>query len=101
MAKAIPTNMKNQYYTKQEDGSFHPVTLTTETLAEILADTVRFSVQAAVADKVAAIIESMDLASEAQKAIDSVDMDDIASEAVRDEIENRIGSMDIDVSVSL
>lgn len=100
MAKAIPT-MTTNYYTKQEDGTFHLVTFTTETLANILTDAVRMQLQAAVADKITAIIESMDLASEAQRAIDSVDMDDIASEAVRDEIENRINSMDIDVSVSL
>lgn len=93
--------MKNKYYTQQEDGSFHPVTFTTEMLSEIVADIAKAQLHGAIADKVSAIIDSMDLATEAQKAIDSVDMDDIASEAVRDEIENRIGSMDIDVSVSL
>jgi len=93
--------MKNQYYTKQEDGSFHPITFTTEMLSEIVADIAKAQLHSAITDKVAAMIDSMDLASEAQKAIDNVDMDDIASEAIRDEIENRINSMDIDVSVSL
>lgn len=89
-------------YTQTEDGTFHPITTTSmETLGDILADAIRHQLKEAVADKIAAIIDTMDLASEAAKAIDSVDMDDIASEAVRDEIENRIGSMDIDVSVSL
>jgi len=90
-----------KYYTQQEDGSFHPITFTTELLSEIVADIAKAQLHGAIADKIGAIIESMDLASEAQRAIDGVDMDDIASDAVRDEIENRIGSMDIDVSVSL
>ena len=90
-----------KYYTQQEDGSFHPVTFTTELLSEIVADIAKAQLHGAIADKIGAIIESMDLASEAQRAIDGVDMDDIASDAVRDEIESRINSMDIDVSVSL
>ena len=93
--------MKTQYYTKTEEGSYLPTTITQNDIADLLTDAFRHQLQSAIADKVAAIIDSMDLATEAAKAIDSVDMDDIASEAVRDEIENRINSMDIDVSVSL
>jgi hypothetical protein len=33
--------------------------------------------------------------------VDSVDIDDIASEAVRDEVNNRMETMDIDVTVNL
>jgi hypothetical protein len=101
MAQAIPTQMK-KLYTQTEDGSFHPLTTTSmETLGEILTDAIRHQLQSAISDKIATIIDSMDLASEAQRAIDSVDMDDIASDAVRDEIQSRIESMDIDVSVSI
>ena len=94
-------HMNKTYYTKTEDGSFHPITITQNDIADMLTEAFRHQLQSTIADKVASVIESLDLASEAQRAIDSVDMDDIASEAVRDEIENRINSMDIDVSVSL
>lgn len=93
--------MKTQYYTKTEEGSFLPTTITQNDIADMLTEAFRHQLQSTIADKVASVIESLDLASEAQKAIDNVDMDDIASEAIRDEIENRINSMDIDVSVSL
>lgn len=93
--------MNKTYYTKAEDGSFHPITLTQTNISEILVEAFRDQLRSVIADNIAKAIEDLDLASEAQRAIDSVDMDDIASEAVRDEIENRINSMDIDVSVSL
>lgn len=90
-----------KYYTQTEDGNFHPITITQNDIADMLTEAFRHQLQSAIADKVASVIDTMDLASEAQRAIDGVDMDDIASEAVRDEIENRINSMDIEVNVSL
>jgi len=93
--------MKTQYYTKQEDGSFHPVTLTQTNISEILVEAFRDQLRSVIADNIAKAIEDLDLASEAQSAIEDVDTNEIAQDAIREEIENRIGSMDIDVSVSL
>lgn len=93
--------MKNQYYTKQEDGSFHPVTLTTETLAEILCDIAKAQLQAALTDKIDSLIDGIDLSGKVEDAISNVDCDDLAHDAVRDEIERRVENLDISVDVSI
>ena len=93
--------MENLYFTKQEDGSFHPVTFNQSNLADIIADVITHEFKSALADKVRGLIDGVDLSTRIDDALDSVDLDDIASEAVRDEVNARVENMDIDVTVSL
>ncbi len=91
----------NKYFTQQEDGSFRPVTFNQSNLADIVADVIGHEFKSALADKVSHLIADIDLSGRVRDAVDSVDIDDIASEAVRDEVNNRMETMDIDVTVNL
>jgi hypothetical protein len=93
--------MSKSYFTKQEDGSFHPVTFNQSNLADIIADVIGHEFKSALADKVAHLIADIDLSGRVRDAVDGVDIDDIATEAVRDEVTARIENMDISVDVSL
>jgi hypothetical protein len=91
----------NKYFTQQEDGSFRPVTFNQSNLADIVADVIGHEFKSALADKVRGLIDAVDLSTRIDDALDGIDLDDIASEAVRDEINTRIENMDISVDVSL
>ena len=91
----------DKYFTQQEDGSFRPVTFNQSNLADIVADVISNEFKSALADKVRGLIDSVDLGNRIESAIDGVDLDDIAEEAVRDEINTRIENMDLSVDVSL
>lgn len=91
----------NKYYTQQADGSFHPVSFNQSNLADIIADVVSHEFKSALADKVRGLIDAVDLSGKVDEALDSVDIDDIASEAVHDEVNARVENMDISVDVSL
>jgi hypothetical protein len=93
--------MNKSYFTKQEDGSFHPVTFNQSNLADIIADVIGHEFKSALADKVSNLIADIDLSGRVRDAVDGVDIDDIATEAVRDEVTARVENMDIDVSVNL
>jgi hypothetical protein len=95
--------MNQSYFTKQEDGSFHPVTFNQSNLADIIADVIAHEFKSALADKVRGLIDGavVGLGTRIDDALDGVDLDDIASEAVRDEVSARVENMDIDVTVSL
>jgi hypothetical protein len=93
--------MNKTYYSKAEDGSFHPITFNQSNLADIIADVITHEFKSALADKVRGLIDSVDLGNRIESAIDGVDLDDIAEEAVRDEINTRIENMDISVDVSI
>ena len=106
--------MDTPYYTKSEDGTFRPVTLTTTTLGEMIAQYATGHIKLIVANQLESIIsaafssmdiegkareivENLDLHSEIDQAIDDVDVQDM----VREEIQGRIESMDISVDVSI
>ncbi len=91
----------NTYFTQQEDGSFRPVTFNQSNLADIIADVVTHEFKSALADKVAHLIADIDLTERVRNAVDEVDIDDIASDAVRDEVNARVENLDISVDVSL
>jgi hypothetical protein len=93
--------MNKSYFTKQEDGSFHPVTFNQSNLADIIADVITHEFKSALADKVRGLIDAVDLSTRIDDALDSMDFDDIAIEAVRDEVNARVENMDISVDVSL
>jgi hypothetical protein len=95
--------MNKSYFTQQEDGSFRPVTFNQSNLADIIADVIAHEFKSALADKVRGLIDGavVGLGNRIDDALDGVDLDDIASEAVRDEITHRVENMDIDVTVSL
>lgn len=96
--------MNKSYFTQQEDGSFHPVTFNQSNLADIIADVITHEFKSALADKVRGLLDDRinhHLGSRIDDAIDSVDLDDIAEEAVRDEINTRVENLDISVDVSL
>ena len=91
----------NTYFTQQGDGSFHPITFNQSNLADIVADVIAHEFKSALADKVRGLIDGIDLGNRIESALESVDIDDIAEEAVRDEINNRVENLDISVDVSL
>ncbi len=91
----------NKYFTQQEDGSFRPITFNQSNLADIIADVVTHEFKSALADKVAHLIADIDLTERVRNAVDEVDIDDIASDAVRDEVNARVENLDISVDVSL
>jgi hypothetical protein len=93
--------MENLYFTKQEDGSFRPVTFNQSNLADIIADVIAHEFKSALADKVRGLIENVEIGSRIDDAFDDIDVNDIASEAVRDEVTHRVENMDISVDVSL
>lgn len=93
--------MNKSYFTQQEDGSFRPVTFNQSNLADIIADVIAHEFKSALADKVRGLIDSVDLGNRIESALDGVDIDDIAEEAVRDEINNRVDNLDISVDVSI
>jgi hypothetical protein len=93
--------VNKSYFTQSEDGSFRPVTFNQSNLADIIADVIGHEFKSALADKVSHLIADIDLSGRVRDAVDSVDIDDIASEAVRDEVNNRMETMDIDVTVNL
>jgi hypothetical protein len=93
--------MNKSYFTQQEDGSFRPVTFNQSNLSDIIADVIGQEFKSALADKVRGLIDSVDLGNRIESALDGVDLDDIAEEAVRDEINTRIENMDLSVDVSL
>lgn len=95
--------MNKSYFTKQEDGSFHPVTFNQSNLADIIADVLTHEFKSALADKVRGLIDGavVGIGTRIDDAIDGVDLDDIAQEAVRDEVTQRVENIDIDVTVSL
>jgi hypothetical protein len=89
------------YYTKQEDGTFRLITFNVNSLADVLADVMRQELQVAIMEKTRSLLDSVDLSGKVSEALDNVDVDDIASEAVRDEVTARVENMDISVDVSL
>jgi hypothetical protein len=91
----------NTYFTQQEDGSFRPVTFNQSNLADILADVITHEFKSALADKVRGLIDATDISGRVSEALDGVDIDDIASEAVRDEVNARVENLDISVDVSI
>jgi hypothetical protein len=91
----------NTYFTQQEDGSFRPVTFNQSNLADILADVITQEFKSALADKVRGLIDATDISGKVSEALDGVDIDDIASEAVRDEVNARVENLDISVDVSI
>ena len=93
--------VNKSYFTQQEDGTFRPVTFNQSNLADIVADVIGHEFKSALADKVANLIADIDLSGRVRDAVDGVDIDDIATEAVRDEVTARIENMDISVDVSL
>ena len=93
--------MNKSYFTQQEDGSFRPITFNQSNLSDIIADVIGQEFKSALADKVRGLIDSVDLGNRIESALDGVDLDDIAEEAVRDEINTRIENMDLSVDVSL
>ena len=93
--------MNKSYFTQQEDGSFRPVTFNQSNLADIIADVITHEFKSALADKVRGLIDAVDLSTRIDDALDGIDLDDIAEEAVRDEVNTRVENMDISVDVSL
>ena len=95
--------MNKSYFTQQEDGSFHPVTFNQSNLADIIADVIAHEFKSALADKVRGLIDGavVGLGTRIDDALDGIDLDDIAEEAVRDEVNTRVENMDISVDVSL
>ena len=91
----------NKYFTQQEDGSFRPVTFNQSNLADIIADVIGHEFKSALADKVSHLIADIDMSGRVRDAVDSVDIDDIATDAVRDEVTARVENMDISVDVSI
>ena len=91
----------NKYFTQQEDGSFRPITFNQSNLADIIADVIGHEFKSALADKVSHLIADIDLSGRVRDAVDSVDIDDIATDAVRDEVTARVENMDISVDVSI
>jgi len=89
------------YYTKTEEGSYLPVTITQNDLAEILCDIVKAQLQSALTDKIDSLIDGIDFSGKVEEAISNVDCDDLAHDAVRDEIERRVENLDISVDVSI
>lgn len=89
------------YYTKTEEGSYLPATITQNDLAEILCDIAKAQLQAALTDKIDSLIDGIDLSGKVEDAISNVDCDDLAHDAVRDEIERRVENLDISVDVSI
>ena len=93
--------MNKSYFTQQEDGSFRPVTFNQSNLADIIADVITHEFKSALADKVRGLIDAVDLSTRIDDALDGIDLDDIAEEAVRDEVNARVENMNISVDVSL
>jgi len=93
--------MNKTYYSKAEDGSFHPITFNQSNLSDIIADVITHEFKSALADKVRGLIDGLDLTDKVRDAVDEVDIDDIASDAIRDEVTARIENMDISVDVNL
>jgi hypothetical protein len=93
--------MNKSYFTQQEDGSFRPVTFNQSNLADIIADVIGHEFKSALADKVTHLIADIDLSGRVRDAVDGVDIDDIATDAIRDEVTARIENMDISVDVNL
>ena len=93
--------VNKSYFTQQEDGTFRPVTFNQSNLADIIADVIAHEFKSALADKVRGLIDAVDLGNRIESALDGVDLDDIAEEAVRDEVNARVENMDISVDVSL
>lgn len=106
--------MKKTYYTKQEDGSFYPVTLNQTLASDVLAEILSAEIRSALTDKVLDLIADFDLSAQVQSAVDnfdiskeveseidsalrSIDVEDMVREAIND----KVSDMDIDVSVSL
>jgi hypothetical protein len=97
--------MNKSYFTQQEDGSFRPITFNQSNLSDIIADVIGQEFKSALADKVRGLIDDATKTAwngnRIDEAINGVDLDDIAEEAVRDEINTRIENMDLSVDVSL
>jgi hypothetical protein len=93
--------MNKSYFTQQEDGSFRPVNFNQSNLADIIADVIGHEFKSALADKVAHLIADIDLSGRVRDAVDGVDIDDIATDAIREEVTARIENMDISVDVSI
>ncbi len=93
--------VNKSYFTQSEDGSFRPVTFNQSNLADIIADVIGHEFKSALADKVRGLINDVDLSTRIDDALEGVDIDDLATEAVRDEVTARVENMDIDVTVNL
>jgi hypothetical protein len=97
--------MNKSYFTQSEDGTFRPVTFNQSNLADIVADVIGHEFKSALADKVRGLIDDATKTAwngnRIDEAINGVDLDDIAEEAIRDEINNRVENLDISVDVSL
>jgi hypothetical protein len=93
--------VNKSYFTQQEDGSFRPVNFNQSNLADIIADVIGHEFKSALADKVAHLIADIDLSGRVRDAVDGVDIDDIATDAIREEVTARIENMDISVDVSI
>jgi hypothetical protein len=105
LAMAVPFAylgpVNKSYFTQSEDGSFRPVTFNQSNLADIIADVIGHEFKSALADKVSHLIADIDLSGRVRDAVDEVDIDDIATDAIRDEVTARIENMDISVDVNL
>lgn len=98
------------YYSKSEDGSFHPVTLTQTLASDILGEILSAEIRSALTEKVLDLIADIDLSAQVQSAVDnfdiskevdsalrSIDVEDMVREAVND----KVSDMDVEVSVSI
>lgn len=102
------------YYTKTEDGSFHPATLNNETLFDLLGQIVQDRILSAInhaidekideafdgnalSEKIQTIVDGVDLTAKVDEAIDDIDIEDM----VRDEVQSKIENIDISVDVSI
>lgn len=93
--------MASPYYTKAEDGSFHLVTFNETTLGELIAQTLVGKIQDMIANEIQSSIEHAVQRIDIAREIEQVDIQDIAEEAVRDEVTARVENMDISVDVSI
>ena len=102
------------YYSKAEDGSFHPITLNQTLASDILGEILSAEIRSALTEKVLDLIADFDLSTQVQSAVDnfdiskeveseidsalrSIDVEDMVREAVND----KVSDMDVEVSVSI
>lgn len=106
--------MDKTYFTKSEDGSFRPVTITKATISEMLAGvieaTLTTTIDEALTSSVKLLVESSDIIGKAQAIIDGTDLDATIEDAidridiedmVREEVQSKIENMDVSVDVSI
>ena len=106
--------MNNTYYSKTEDGNFHPITLNQTLASDILGEIFSAEIRSALSEKVMDILADFNLSGKVQSAVDAFDISkEVEAEIdsalrsinvedmVRDEVQSKVENMDIDVSVSI